>query len=233
MTSNARWKKRVREYAAEHGIGYQQAHDALTAQAQPEAVAGEGWTADPAQWTHIVEGRWLVEFTEHGIGGDEVEPFHLDAASAADLKEQLGMLAMRRGWIDFWVELNGLAGRMRFDGLAPGTDVLAEFTLRLDPDEDVVELPRSFSHDMYELIDAVQARFDCTVDAFTFVRGARGGDVEYVGLIYRPGTEMYHLLHIADHDDGWEYTLSGGWPLALDDEATAAFQAKVAEHIHA
>ncbi|MEV4079704.1 hypothetical protein AB0J43_05365 [Nonomuraea fuscirosea] len=34
MTSNARWKKRVREYAAAHGIGYQQAHDALTAQAQ-------------------------------------------------------------------------------------------------------------------------------------------------------------------------------------------------------
>ncbi|MEV4079705.1 hypothetical protein AB0J43_05370 [Nonomuraea fuscirosea] len=30
-----------------------------------------------------------------------------------------------------------------------------------------------------------------------------------------------------------ECTLSGGWPLARDEEATAAFQAKVAEHIHA
>ncbi|NBF00223.1 hypothetical protein FE391_43480 [Nonomuraea sp. KC401] len=74
--------------------------------------------------------------------------------------------------------------------------------------------------------------FDCTVDAFTFVRGARGGDVEYVGLIYRAGAQMFHLLHIADHDGGWEYTLSGGWPLARDEEAIEAFQAKVTEHIH-
>ncbi|SEU46485.1 hypothetical protein [Nonomuraea wenchangensis] len=232
MTSNPRWKKRVREYAAAHGLSYQQAHEALT-QAGTSAPAGDGWTADPAQWTHAGAGRWLVEFSEHGIGGDEVEPLHLDAASAADLKEQLGMLAMRRGWIDFWVELDGLTGRFRFDGLESGTDILAEFTLRLDPDEDVVELPRSFSHDMYELIDLVQQRFDCTVDAFTFVRGARGGDVEYMGLIYRAGTQMYHLLHITDREGGWEYTLSGGWPLARDEEAVEAFQAKVAEHIHA
>ncbi|MGR6921189.1 hypothetical protein ACU635_43695 [[Actinomadura] parvosata] len=229
MTSNSRWKKRVREYAAAHGIGYQQAHDTLTVQAQ---AGGDGFTADPAQWTAVGAGRYLVEFTEHGIGGDEIEPFHLDATSAEDLKEQLGMLAMRRGWLDFWVELDGLAGRFRFD-IEPGNqDLLGTFTLRPDPDEDLVELPRSFSHDMYELIDAVQSRFDCTVDAFTFVRGARGGDVEYVGLIYRAGTQMFHLLHIADHDGRWEYTLSGGWSLAQDEEAVEAFQAKVTEYIH-
>lgn len=85
---------------------------------------------------------------------------------------------------------------------------------------------------MYELIDAVQTGFDCTVDAFTFVRGARGRDLKYVWLIYRAGTQTYHLLHIADHGEGGQYTLLGGWPLAQDDEAVEAFQAKVAEHIY-
>jgi hypothetical protein len=42
------------------------------------------------------------------------------------------------------------------------------------------------------------------VDAFTFVCGARGGDSSTWGLIYRAGTQMYQLLHIADHKGGWE-----------------------------
>jgi hypothetical protein len=231
MTSNSRWKNKVRAHAADNGLTYQQAHDALTAQAE----AGAGFTADPARWTGIGAGRYLIDFNdEHGLGGHEIEPFRLDVAGAEDLREQLGAFAMGRGWFGFYVEFNGLAGRVRLD-IEPGNaDLLGTFTLRPDPDvECPVDLPSSFSHEMYELIDAVQTRFDCTVDAFTFVRGAHGGEVEYVGLIYQAGTQMYHLLHIADHPNGWQYTLSGGWPLARDEEAVEAFQAKVAEHIHA
>lgn len=229
MTSNSRWKKRVRVYAAEHGIGYQQAHDALTAQAQTG-----GFTPDFTQWTQIGAGRYLVTFGEYGLGGNDIEPFHLDVTDAEHLRDELATFVAAHHWLAFDIELDGLAGRVRLD-IEPGNpDLLGTFALEPDPDvEGPVELPRSFSAEMYELIDAVQTRFDCTVDAFTFVRGARGGDVEYVGLIYRAGTQMFHLLHVANHNADWEYTLSGGWPLARDEEAVEAFQAKVAEHIHA
>jgi hypothetical protein len=40
------------------------------------------------------------------------------------------------------------------------------------------------------------------------------------------------LLHLTTRDGVWEYTLSGGWPLARDEEAVEAFQANVGERIY-
>lgn len=236
MTRNAAWKKTVRKYAAEHGLTYQQAHQALT---QSQAAAGQGWTADPAKWTHAGAGRWLVEFTDHGIGGDEIEPFHLDAGSAEDLKEQLGMVALRRGWIDYWVELNGLAGRLRFDGLEPGTDVFAEFTLRLDPtDDELVEMPWSVHKTANELLLTIQGRLDCTVDSVATIRGASGDDLHHIALCYWPGEQEFQIVHIPRDrapGGGAEFTISDEvWPLAREDEAWEAylaFQAKVSKDI--